>query len=188
MSVNLIDQDKIRFNFLNEYIPKLALVDSGASTSCISKQTVEQSPYLKQLPRHYYRDNSNTAQLADGKYVKQLYQLHTELVIAGRRVRQTFNVSPKLPSKIILGQDFLARQKVVVYLNLDPHFSAHTDYRLEPNKTSIIAVTIPAYIRAKQLVALQPNIPGVGVVDSLIQPRYSGKYQKASTVCLWKLC
>ena len=186
MSVNLIGEDRIKLNFLNEFNPHLALVDTGASNSCLSKQTVEQSPYLKQLPRQYYRNNSNTAQLADGRYVKQLYQLHAELVIAGRRIRQTFNVSQNLPSKIILGQDFLSRQKVVisyisekVYPNLDPHFSAYTDYRLEPNKSSIITVTIPSYIKVKQLVTLEPSIPGVHVVDSLIQPKYSGKYQKA---------
>ena len=181
----MITQDTIRFNFLNEFVTKYALIDTGATTSHISKQTVEQSPYLKQLQRYYYKDNSNRAQLADGAHVKQLYQLHTEIVIAGRRVRQSFNVSAKLPSRIILGQDFLSRHKAVIsyindkiYFNHNPHLKAHTDYNLEPHKTSIITVTIPSYIKANQLVPLQPSIPDVHVVDSLIQPKHTGKYIK----------
>ena len=90
-----------------------SLVDTGAELSLINEKVYK---HLKFQPA--LKKTSIALQSANGSNIKVLGTVDLELKIAGMKITQNFIVVSDLNRNVILGRDFLVKNKVVLYYDL----------------------------------------------------------------------
>ena len=93
----------------------MALLDTGASRSCISKTFADQLK-INILPIEN-NDKFLTLQAANGNNIQIAGQVVISFKISGCHIQHTFIVVPQLHQNLILGYDFFAMTHAVIDLS-----------------------------------------------------------------------